>query len=231
MLHQMSKKWWIASGTLDAGSVARQTAGPTNRGARVDAKASNITGSPVSIEGVSKAHGQLLAVDGVSLAARGRVRIAPGAFRLRQDNAPHDDRGFRTSKGRTHPGGREGRHARAAQQARYRHGLPEIRALPHMTVAQNIAFPLKLRKVERSEIERRVEPTPALPSELSDGQQQRVAVASACFRAAGAAYGRAARPRPRSPRRLRRARQEAARRDADRDQEPVAGASGSPSST
>lgn len=60
---------------------------------------------------------------------------------------------------------------------------------PHMTVAQNVAFGLKLRKIGREEIRARV--TEALravrletfgerrPSELSGGQQQRVAIARA----------------------------------------------------
>jgi putative spermidine/putrescine transport system ATP-binding protein len=60
---------------------------------------------------------------------------------------------------------------------------------PHMTVAQNVAFPLRERKVPKAEIARRVEETLALmdlggmgrrrPDELSGGQQQRVALARA----------------------------------------------------
>ena len=60
---------------------------------------------------------------------------------------------------------------------------------PHMTVADNVAFPLRMRKVEKTEIARRVANALALvqlqdfgkrfPSELSGGQQQRVAVARA----------------------------------------------------
>lgn len=60
---------------------------------------------------------------------------------------------------------------------------------PHMTVAENLAFPLEVRRMSRSEIESRV--TRALdmvqladfggrrPAQLSGGQQQRVAVARA----------------------------------------------------
>ena len=59
--------------------------------------------------------------------------------------------------------------------------------LPHMTVFENIAFPLRVRKISNPEIKRRV--TEALevvrlphvaerkPSELSGGQQQRIAIA------------------------------------------------------
>ena len=60
---------------------------------------------------------------------------------------------------------------------------------PHLTVAQNVAFGLEMRKVARADIERRVEETLALvrlggyggrlPRQLSGGQQQRVALARA----------------------------------------------------
>ncbi|MFT4012807.1 MAG: ABC transporter ATP-binding protein [Paracoccus sp. (in: a-proteobacteria)] len=61
---------------------------------------------------------------------------------------------------------------------------------PHMTVAENIAFPLKMRKMAPAEIAARVAETLAkveldrfahrFPRELSGGQQQRVALAR-CF--------------------------------------------------
>ena len=60
---------------------------------------------------------------------------------------------------------------------------------PHLTVAQNVAFGLEMRKLTRPDIERRVEETLALvrlagyggrlPRQLSGGQQQRVALARA----------------------------------------------------
>ena len=60
---------------------------------------------------------------------------------------------------------------------------------PHKTVAQNIAFPLQVRKVAREEVARRVDAMVArvglaghegkLPARLSGGQQQRVALARA----------------------------------------------------
>lgn len=60
---------------------------------------------------------------------------------------------------------------------------------PHMTVAENVAFPLTVRRVGRTEITLRVERALAmvklsglgrrLPSQLSGGQQQRVALARA----------------------------------------------------
>ncbi|MDP1753339.1 MAG: ABC transporter ATP-binding protein [Reyranella sp.] len=60
---------------------------------------------------------------------------------------------------------------------------------PHLTVAQNVAFGLEMRKIPRADIEKRVEEVLALvrlggyggrlPRQLSGGQQQRVALARA----------------------------------------------------
>ena len=63
---------------------------------------------------------------------------------------------------------------------------------PHMSVAKNIAFPLKMAKMDRAEIDRRVkyaaetlDLTPYLdrrPGQLSGGQRQRVAIGRAIVR-------------------------------------------------
>ncbi len=63
---------------------------------------------------------------------------------------------------------------------------------PHMTVYENMAFPLKLRKMERDEIDRRVKDAAATlditqyldrkPKALSGGQRQRVAIGRAIVR-------------------------------------------------
>jgi multiple sugar transport system ATP-binding protein len=63
---------------------------------------------------------------------------------------------------------------------------------PHMTVFQNISFPLRLRRVAREEVERRVRESAAkagltvdlkrYPRELSGGERQRVALARALVR-------------------------------------------------
>jgi putative spermidine/putrescine transport system ATP-binding protein len=60
---------------------------------------------------------------------------------------------------------------------------------PHMTIAENIAFPLQMRKVAKAECQRRVEEAlklvdlpglgGRLPRQLSGGQQQRAALARA----------------------------------------------------
>ena len=62
---------------------------------------------------------------------------------------------------------------------------------PHMTVRQNIAFPLTLAKLSRSEIDAKVEDTAKVldltelldrkPSQLSGGQRQRVGLARAIY--------------------------------------------------
>ena len=63
---------------------------------------------------------------------------------------------------------------------------------PHMTAAENIAFPLKVKKLPRAEIEREVRQMAEMvqiaklldrrPAQLSGGQQQRVALARALVR-------------------------------------------------
>ena len=63
---------------------------------------------------------------------------------------------------------------------------------PHMTVAENLAFALRLRKQPRADIEARVQQVadllqigpllPRLPRELSGGQRQRVAIGRAVIR-------------------------------------------------
>jgi len=60
---------------------------------------------------------------------------------------------------------------------------------PHLTVSENVGYPLKKKRVGKAEISKRVEDTLAmvnmteyanhLPSQLSGGQQQRVAIARA----------------------------------------------------
>ena len=63
---------------------------------------------------------------------------------------------------------------------------------PHMTVRENIAFPLKLRKVDKAEIDQRVNQAAEIlgiteyldrkPKALSGGQRQRVAIGRAIVR-------------------------------------------------
>ena len=61
---------------------------------------------------------------------RGRVLLAPGAVRLRQDHDPADDRRLRAADGRPDPPRRPRHHDGAARAAAREHGVPELRAVP-----------------------------------------------------------------------------------------------------
>ena len=63
---------------------------------------------------------------------------------------------------------------------------------PHMTVRKNIAFPLRMAKLDQAEIDKRVEGAASVlnltdyldrrPGQLSGGQRQRVAIGRAIVR-------------------------------------------------
>ena len=73
-----------------------------------------------------------------------------------------------------------------------RNGVSEYALYPHMTVADNMAFGLKLRKTPKAEIQQRVEEAADIlgltsmlnrkPKALSGGQRQRVALGRAIVR-------------------------------------------------
>ena len=75
---------------------------------------------------------------------------------------------------------------------RHRHGVPELCAVPHMTVYKNMAFGLELRKTPKDEIDKRVREAAKVldidhlldrkPKALSGGQRQRVALGRAMVR-------------------------------------------------
>ena len=62
---------------------------------------------------------------------------------------------------------------------------------PHMTISENLGYPLKVRKLPKSEIENKVSKAldmielrgfeGRMPAQLSGGQQQRIALARALF--------------------------------------------------
>ena len=74
----------------------------------------------------------------------------------------------------------------------HRHGIPEYALYPHMTVYENMAFALKLRKIPKDEIDRMVREAAKIldlealldrkPKALSGGQRQRVAMGRAIVR-------------------------------------------------
>ena len=90
------------------------------------------------------------------------------------------------------PDRRQGRHQHAAQEPRHRDGVPNYALYPHMSVAENMAFTLKIRQGrartsasagargrELLELERELE---RKPKALSGGQRQRVAMGRAIVR-------------------------------------------------
>ena len=147
-------------------------------------------GSDVSIEQISKHYGPVPAVENVSFAARAAEFVSllgpsgSGKTTLLMMIA-----GFEMpSAGMIRVGARDITHVppnrRGVGMVFQKYAL-----FPHMTVAQNIAFPLRMRKMDRQEIARRVEAALSLvrlegyggrmPNQLSGGQQQRIAVARA----------------------------------------------------
>ncbi|OFW42159.1 MAG: hypothetical protein A3J29_10190 [Acidobacteria bacterium RIFCSPLOWO2_12_FULL_67_14b] len=144
--------------------------------------------SSIRLEGIAKHYGPVHAVDGVDLAVEqgefvailgpsgsGKTTMLMLIAGLTQPTA-----------GRIRLGGRDVTGAPA--QARNVGLVFQSYALfPHMTVVDNVAFPLSVRHVPRTEAARRVAEALRLvqleglerrtPSQLSGGQQQRVALA------------------------------------------------------
>ena len=87
----------------------------------------------------------------VSLDGRaGRAADAARPLGLRQDHDLAHDRGLRGA-GRGHDlDRRPGRHARAAQPARHRLRVPELRAVPASSVFENVAYGLRVQRHDRS---------------------------------------------------------------------------------
>src|SRR5262249_27020808 len=117
----------------------------------------------------------------------GRVLLAPQSERLRQDHHASLHRGVRDAlRGLDLPRWPAARRSPTPPPRRGAR-VSELRAVPHLTVFDNVAFGLRLRKVPAAEIARRVAQMLALvdlpergarsPAQLSGGQQQRVAIA------------------------------------------------------
>jgi len=144
----------------------------------------------VRVEGVSCVYGTTRAVDRVSFTlARGRFLTILGPSGSGKTTLLRMIAGFVTpDEGQIHIGGR----AVAAVPAYQRSiGMvfQRLALFPHMTAAENIAYPLKMRRFDRRTIPGRVERYldlvrlpgygPRRVHELSGGQQQRVAIARA----------------------------------------------------
>jgi mannopine transport system ATP-binding protein len=149
-----------------------------------------MAGASISLTDISKQYGAARVVDGVS------IDVAPGEFLSLLGPSGSGKTtllmmiaGFETpGAGSIALGASDITHL-APNERQIGMVFQKYALFPHMTVARNIAFPLKMRKHPRAEIARKVEAALAmvrlegygsrLPHELSGGQQQRIAVARA----------------------------------------------------
>ena len=142
------------------------------------------------LEGVFRRFGEVRALDGVSLAVEsGELLTILGPSGSGKTTLLKVVAGFEKPDG-----GRvliDGQEITALPPAKRDIGMvfQNYALFPHLTVRQNVAFPLEMRNVARAEIDKRVGETLALvelagydgrlPRQLSGGQQQRVALARA----------------------------------------------------
>ncbi|MHA6689948.1 ABC transporter ATP-binding protein [Devosia sp. A449] len=144
----------------------------------------------VRLEGIRKTYGQAVALDDVSL------DIAEGEFlTLLGPSGSGKTTCLRAIAGMLSPDSGQltiaGRDVSSIPMHRRNIGMvfQNYSLFPHLNVGQNVAYPLKVRRVPANEIQQRVERALDLvqlgkfisrrPSELSGGQQQRVALARA----------------------------------------------------
>jgi putative spermidine/putrescine transport system ATP-binding protein len=142
------------------------------------------------IEGVGKRFGDVVALDHVSLnVAQGELLTILGPSGSGKTTLLKVVAGFETPDGGTVKVG--GTDISALPPAKRDIGMvfQNYALFPHLSVKANVAFPLEMRNVARSEIDSRVAEALAmvelkgyearLPKQLSGGQQQRVALARA----------------------------------------------------
>ena len=144
----------------------------------------------VELVGVSKYYGSLAALDDISLQIQqGEFYTLLGPSGCGKTTTLNIIGGFiPISKGQLYINGRL-----VQDDPPYRRNVNTVfqnyALFPHMTVAQNIGFGPRMKKVPQAEIDRRVEEMLALislpgfgerrPAQLSGGQQQRIALARA----------------------------------------------------
>jgi spermidine/putrescine ABC transporter ATP-binding subunit len=147
-------------------------------------------GAEVRLEGLLKTYGRVRAVDGVTLTVSGGEFVTLlGPSGSGKTTTLMMVAGFvEPDAGEVFLGG-----ARVTDTPAHRRGLGMVfqhyALFPHMTVFDNIAYPLRMRRVPRAEIRDRVRAALDLvrlpdvggryPRQLSGGQQQRIALARA----------------------------------------------------
>ncbi|HEY0918969.1 ABC transporter ATP-binding protein [Devosia sp.] len=144
----------------------------------------------ISLSGVTKRYGSFVAVDDLDLTVRpGEFLSFLGPSGCGKTTTLRMIAGFiRPDEGRIMLAGRDVTHL-PPNRRDLSFVFQNYALWPHMTVAENIGFGLKLKGVSRPDIDRRVAEVlamtdlsglePRFPRELSGGQQQRVAVARA----------------------------------------------------
>jgi putative spermidine/putrescine transport system ATP-binding protein len=152
--------------------------------------AQEVRDADLQVDGVAKRYGAVVALGGVSLSvAAGEFLTILGPSGSGKTTLLKVVAGFEfPDAGRVTVGGAD---ITDVSPAKRNIGMvfQNYALFPHMSVARNIAFPLQMRGVPKSEIDRRVIQAMALvelqgygerlPSQLSGGQQQRVALARA----------------------------------------------------
>jgi putative spermidine/putrescine transport system ATP-binding protein len=163
---------------------------PASRGAAAETGGSHHGGAPVEFDGVTKSYGNLTALHPTSL------HIEAGEFfAIIGPSGSGKSTLLGITAGFVPPSGGEvrinGRDILAVPPYRRNIGMvfQNYALFPHMNVAQNVSFPLRMRGMPRAEVDTAVRRVLAMvrlegfedrrPAQLSGGQQQRVALARA----------------------------------------------------
>ena len=152
--------------------------------------APKVQGAPVQIENLAKYFGEVRAVDGVTLEAlAGEFLALLGPSGSGKTTILMTIAGFeQPTAGEVRIGGRPVSHV-PPHQREIGMVFQKYALFPHMSVFDNIAFPLRMRRAPAREMATRVESAlemvrlggygSRMPNQLSGGQQQRVALARA----------------------------------------------------
>jgi multiple sugar transport system ATP-binding protein len=149
--------------------------------------------STVTFQGVTKKYGEVLAVENLDLEIHnGEFMVLVGPSGCGKTTSLRMIAGLEDITGGTLRIGDVVVNDKAPKDRDIAMVFQNYALYPHMTVRENMAFGLKLRKVEKGEIERRVNEAAGIldlgklldrkPKELSGGQRQRVALGRAIVR-------------------------------------------------